>query len=140
VSITAVVVVAAPAYLVLVAGTSILNLAAGGTSVTLDPSETSVLISDIYEQLTWDVADAVPLIKLPETMGWERPIKDPDLPLGIASLVVRTLVVLITLATIRSLFRHVWPMRPEPDDSSSDETAAGTNSSSSDDTRVQPAE
>ena len=64
-----------------------------------------LLANDPYEELAWEAADTVPVLNLPDTLGWERPIADPDLPLGLASAFVRVVMVLFVIGSIAALIK-----------------------------------
>lgn len=107
-AVLALILVAGPALVMLVAGTVVINLAVGSdVSVSRTPTEATLIAGDVFRQLLWDCAAAIPVLDIPETIGWEEPITDPDAPMGIASLTVRAVFTLVTVWAVR----QVWLTR-----------------------------
>lgn len=61
----------------------------------------------IVEFLSWNVADAVPALKIPDSFGWTPPATSHDVYAGIATLLVRGFVVFIVLVSIKKLWDRV---------------------------------
>jgi hypothetical protein len=104
--VIAFVVLSGPTLLISAVGLVVTNVATGGTDVVRNPPQDTTTVSDVYEQLTWDAVDTIPLVEVPKTLGWEAPISDPAAPLGIASLTIRLAIVLFTISSISLIVKH----------------------------------
>jgi hypothetical protein len=68
--VIAYVVLSGPTLLISAVGLVVTNIATGGTTVVRNPPQDTTTVSDIYEQLTWDAVDTIPLVEVPKTLGW----------------------------------------------------------------------
>ena len=55
-----------------------------GHTTTISPARSEVTAGELFGALMWQVADAVPLMEFPTSVGWENPIPDPAWPVGLA--------------------------------------------------------
>jgi hypothetical protein len=56
-----------------------------------------VAVGTVYRHLVWEVLAALPVVDLPETLGWERPVTDPASGLGLPAVLLRSAFVLVVL-------------------------------------------
>jgi hypothetical protein len=87
-------------------------IAAQGSVITNDPPPGDVTVGEIHQHLAWEVIDAVPVVDLPDTLGWERPIEDPAAPLGVLAVLARGVFLLVVLKLVVALVRLSLPPRP----------------------------
>lgn len=97
-------------------------LATHGLAITADPAPTDLRVGDVHQHLAWEVIDALPVLDLPDTLGWERPIEDPSAPLGVLAVVARGVFLLVVVRLVVALVRL---SRPD-----SEQTAGRSGSSS----------
>lgn len=82
-------------------------LAAHGVALSADPAVV-VAVGAVYRHLVWELLGAVPVVDLPDTLGWERPITDPAAALGLIALFLRSAFVLVVLGL---MVRWLGPFR-----------------------------
>ena len=78
-------------------------IAAQGSAITNDPPPSEVTVGEVHQQMAWEVIDAVPVVDLPDTLGWERPIEDPAAPLGVLAVFARGIFVLVVVKLVVAL-------------------------------------
>jgi hypothetical protein len=91
-------------------------IAAQGSAITNDPPPREVTVGEVHQHLAWEVIDALPVVDLPDTLGWERPIEDPAAPLGVLAVVARGVFLLVVLKLVVALVRLSRPQPPESPD------------------------
>lgn len=96
-------VLATPCFTVLAIGTLLIQVAIGGQPVVGGPQAEVLAAQDVYRQLAWDSIDVIPVIDVPEAMGWARPVADPAWPLGLGAVTMRVVTVLIVIWAVREL-------------------------------------
>jgi hypothetical protein len=72
--------------------------------ITLKPAQSELAMKDLYGKAVYEILDAIPILKIPSTLGWEDPIPDPAAAGGIIFLLLK-LVVIVALA---GLFSKLW--------------------------------
>jgi hypothetical protein len=83
---------------------SMVWLAHHNHAITLKPAQSVLAMKDLYGKALYEILDAVPILKIPATIGWEDPIPDPAAWGGIIFLLLK-LVVIVLLAGI---FSRLW--------------------------------
>lgn len=84
-------------------------MAAHGSVITNDPPAGQLSVGDVHQHLAWEVIDALPVVDLPDTLGWERPIEDPAAPLGVLAVLARGVVLLVVVKLVVALVRLSRP-------------------------------
>ena len=87
------------AALIQLSGLVLVRLAHAGVEVSLVPEPHIVTVGQVYGDLLWQALDAVPVINLTGTLGWERPVTDPNWPLGAGGILMRVAVIVYVVAT-----------------------------------------
>jgi hypothetical protein len=93
-------------YFIALAGQILVRLAADGHLIVFTPTQSSVTVGTVYRQLLWHAVDTVPVLNIPNSLSWERPIRDPAPLLGIASVMLRLIMVLIVIASAKTIIQH----------------------------------
>lgn len=83
----------------------LLLLAAQDVTITVDPSQASATVGDVYATLTWEATSTIPLLDVPATLGWEKPVADPDAPFGVGVLVLKLAFLLVVIASATKVVR-----------------------------------
>ncbi len=73
----------------------------------IEPTAGNLTPRLIVEYLTWNVADAVPALDVPESFGWDRPAQSADAFVGVAIVLARAFVVFIVLVSVKKLWERV---------------------------------
>lgn len=96
--------VAATSVSVLFAVQGMAWLAHHNHTITLKPAQSQLAMKDLYSKAVYEILDAIPILKIPATVGWEDPIPDPAAWGGVIFLLLK-LVVIVALA---GLFSKLW--------------------------------
>lgn len=92
------------------------RVAAAGVAVTVDPEPGRATVGEVSSQLLWEALDAVPLLHLTGSLGWEPSVLDPDWPLGVAGVLARVAVAVLVVWTFLFLVRRMRvTLLPRPD-------------------------
>jgi hypothetical protein len=90
---------------------SMVWLAHHNHAITLKPAQSVLTMKDLYGKALYEILDAVAILKIPATIGWEDPIPDPAAWGGAIFLLLK-LVVIVLLAGISSrLWRATRKLR-----------------------------
>jgi len=73
-------------------------------SISVVPAPSDLRVKDLYGTAIYQILDAVPVLKIPSTLGWDNPVPDPGAWGGVVLLALK-LVVIVALA---SLFARLW--------------------------------
>jgi hypothetical protein len=84
-------------------------MATRGSVITNDPPAAQLMVGEVHQHLAWEVIDALPVIDLPDTLGWERPIDDPAAPLGVLTVLARGVFLLVVVRLVVALVRLARP-------------------------------
>ena len=92
----------------------LLLLVAQDVTITIDPSQATATVGDVYATLTWEALSTIPLLDVPATLGWEKPIVDPDAPFGVGVVVLKLAFLLVVIASAAKVVRLLrTPARDE---------------------------
>jgi hypothetical protein len=72
--------------------------------VTLKPAQSELAIKDVVGKAVYEILDAIPILNIPSTMGWEDPIPDPAAWGGIIFLLVK----LVVVVALGRRFSKLW--------------------------------
>jgi hypothetical protein len=89
-------------------------LAVHGAVVSHNPASSELTVGQVHQHMAWEVIGALPVVDIPDTLGWERPIEDPAAPIGVLSVILRGVFVLFVLKLFVVLTRRLRPLRPPP--------------------------
>jgi hypothetical protein len=95
-------------------------MASRGIALSADPA-VAVEVRDGYLAFYWEALNAVPVLELAETIGWEKPITDPSAALGWLLAATRTLFVLVLIGLVVTIAKRV--LSPPFDEQSPPATA-----------------
>ncbi len=84
-------------------------IAARGPAISNDPTPGEVTVGEVHQHLAWELIDALPVVDVPDTLGWERPIDDPAAPLGVLAVFARGVFLLVALKLVVVLVRLSRP-------------------------------
>jgi len=104
--------VLATIWLILGLASCAVVIAARGSVITNDSPPRDPTVGEVHRQLAWEVIDALPVVDLPDTLGWERPIEDPAAPLGVLAVLARGVFLLVVLKLVVALVRLSRPPPP----------------------------
>lgn len=86
---------------------ALIGVAHSGVAVTVDPAPGRVTVGQIYQDLLWQAVDAVPGLGLTSSLGWERPVPNPDWPLGVGGTISRLAMLGYVVYTVGFVLRHL---------------------------------
>ena len=101
----------AVSILLLGAGQTVGVMADHGVTVSSSPPARQVGLDEIHGKLLYEAVDVIPLLDVPDTLGWEDPITDPAAPFGWILLSVKILLILVMVSAFASLYRALPAMR-----------------------------
>lgn len=99
--------VGAVAALLRLLGGILVLLAQRGIGVSITPATGDVTVGMLHSQLAWETFDALPLLAVTRTIGWEQPVPDPDWLLGFAGILGRVAVSVFVLWTFAYLVKRL---------------------------------
>lgn len=103
-AVAAVVGISAASCSIYLAVQSMVWLAHGSHVIALRPAQSTLAIKDLYGKSIFEILNAIPLLKIPDTIGWEDPIPRPAMLGGI----VLVLLKLLLLVGFARLFSQMW--------------------------------
>jgi hypothetical protein len=104
----------ATAWLIVGAASWAVLLAVHGAVVSHNPASNELTVGQVHQHMAWEVLGALPVVDIPDTLGWERPIEDPAASIGVLSVMLRGVFVLFVLKLLVVLARRLRPLRPPP--------------------------
>src|SRR5262245_15807586 len=101
----------ATAWLIVGAASWAVLLAVDGAVVRHSLAPNELTVGQVHQHMAWEVIGALPVVDIPATLGWERPIEDPAASIGVLSVMLRGVFVLFVLKLLVVLARRLRPLR-----------------------------
>lgn len=73
-------------------------------TITLQPAQSELAVKDLYGKAVYQILDAIPILKIPATIGWDDPIPHPAMFGGVVLLLLKLAVIVF----IAGLFSRLW--------------------------------
>lgn len=74
---------------------------------------------EVFRLFAWEASRVVPLVDIPGTLAWERPVADNDTTTGVMMLVAKAMIVAVALTAVRDY----WKRRAGSDSTLTDDVA-----------------
>jgi hypothetical protein len=73
-------------------------------TITMQPAQSALLVKDLYAKGVYQIVDAVPILNIPDTIGFDDPIPHPAVVGGTVLLALKLAVIVF----VAGLFRRLW--------------------------------